>query len=377
MDDITIRQVQLYRYEIPFTTPMNTGRSLLLSRKGLILRVEDTGGRTGYGEIAPLEGFSCESFADAESQALLLLEHLPHIPTRDILMQSLVFLNALPGTVLFPSVIFGFETAVHDLFENLIVETAPEMSSESGFLQVPVNALLNTNLPRERQQDCLAELLKQGFKAIKIKVGRQAVHKDIETVCRLSQHLPAGTTLRLDANRLWDFDTAALFAESIKGVPVEYIEEPFKDTATFSRIPEFYRETGLAVALDESLHSEEDANRFLELLPAGVHALILKPTLLGGKKRTRAFIEAASSRAIKPVISSSFEAGPAVTACAAMADAIDFIDNTAGLDTLKNLKSHLFAAPVVIRDGALRIDRSNRPHLYALQQLEILKKIQW
>jgi o-succinylbenzoate synthase len=217
-----------------------------------------------------------------------------------------------------------------------------------------VNALLHTDIsqPGVGVSEEVGKLLADGFKTIKIKVGRGSLAGDMEMVNRASEMLPAGVRLRLDANRLWNFETALEFGKKVDKRFIEYIEEPFIIN-DIGQISEFYSQTGIGVALDESLNGI--ISRGLDI-PVGVVAFILKPTLLGGFGRTGELVELAIGHGIKPVISSCFEVGPGFTALLKMAAAIEG-DSASGLDTLKYLEGNLFSRAVKIENGFINIKK--------------------
>ncbi len=323
----TIASVKLFQYVLPFKTPLVVGTQRLTHRHGLIIEVTDTAGNRGYGETAPLPGYSQETLA----KALLQLHQLARQLTgkRMSLAQFPSHCRAF-----YPSVVFGMETA----FFNIEKPACP-------LKQVTVNGLFFPDPQKPEAQ--VAELLAKGFTTIKIKVARQSLAAEISMIKKVSALLPAHIKLRLDANRLWDLKSAITFGLGIQGTAIEYIEEPCQDSAQFQ---DFYRATGLPVALDESLiHMTQQSPIF----PQGVVALILKPTRLGGIRRTCKFIEIARQSGLKPVISACFEAGPGFAQLVHIAAAINFADSASGLDTMKYFAQDLFVHPLTIAHGAI------------------------
>ena len=82
--------------------------------------------------------------------------------------------------------------------------------------------------------------------------------------------------LRVDANRGWKFKQATEFALGIRDFNVEYCEEPLRNIKLLEKL---YEQTGMQVALDETLWSNPDP---IELPKSGISSLILKPGILGG-----------------------------------------------------------------------------------------------
>ncbi|MCU0288629.1 MAG: o-succinylbenzoate synthase [Acidobacteria bacterium] len=342
---IKIKAVILNKYNIPFLSPLRVGKFTLNIREGLIVELTGADGIRGYGEIAPLEGFSIETLEQAEQQIYELTDILTGMDFEVNFNKPGCRFPTVEGLphYLYPSTRFGLETAIINLVENNVKKSFPGIISQNPKMEIPVNALLHSDISRVDED--VKKLLADGFRTIKIKVGRGSLAGDIEMVNRVTALITADTRLRLDANRLWDFETALAFGMGIDTGCIEYIEEPFI-IRDISQISEFSNQTGIGVALDESLNLISQG--------AGVHkrvaAFILKPTLLGGMKRTGEFVDLALSCGIKPVISSCFEVGPGFTMLTKMAASIK-CDCASGLDTLKYLKENLLSKPVEIKNG--------------------------
>lgn len=308
---------KVYSYSLPFKKPLLVGGETLNTRDGLIIRVIRADGTVGYGEIAPLPGYSYETLAQARNQ--------------------LRQLAGLSPNQLYPSVAFGLETA-------LIKSVA------GGRETVGVNAL---SIPGPDVEKQVRGLVEEGYTTIKMKVGRGSVDEDIEIVNKVLQALPAGIGLRLDANRNWGKEQALRFGRGVEqpvAGAIQYIEEPVKD---ISAIPLFYRQTGIGAALDESL---QGLTPVPAAIPEGVCALVLKPTMIGGTGNTMSWIQLAGSMGLKVVISSCFEAGPGFAALLELASSVAGPETASGLDTLKYLEQTLFIEPLEIKNGRINTE---------------------
>ncbi|MFM9093065.1 MAG: o-succinylbenzoate synthase, partial [Verrucomicrobiota bacterium] len=62
-------RLQHRRYLLPFRVPVRTAHGVWTHREGLLLRIEDDAGRCGWGECAPLPGWTAET-VDAAAAAL-------------------------------------------------------------------------------------------------------------------------------------------------------------------------------------------------------------------------------------------------------------------------------------------------------------------
>jgi L-alanine-DL-glutamate epimerase-like enolase superfamily enzyme len=102
-----------------------------------------------------------------------------------------------------------------------------------------------------RQSD---EFRAHGFRAIKMKVGRERLREDVERVRKMREHLGADFALMVDANMRWSVDQAIRAARSLAEFQLIWLEEPTipDDVAGHARI---VREGGMPIAAGENLHS--------------------------------------------------------------------------------------------------------------------------
>jgi O-succinylbenzoate synthase len=193
----------LYEYHLPDR-----------NRKGLILQINN-----GWGEIAPLPGFSKETLEDAKKEILAVL-----------------FVNKQPTL---PSVIFGLSSA--------------QMPFLSDPLKVPLCALHHP---------------KPGCTTLKLKLG----HLEVGEAVDLVKQYVGKYRLRLDCNRKWTLPEALHFASHFHSSDFEYLEEPVN---TYADLVEFSIRTQFPIAVDESLREHSCTD-----IPT-LKAAVIKPTLWG------------------------------------------------------------------------------------------------
>ena len=119
-------------------------------------------------------------------------------------------------------------------------------------LQFPLDKLL-------RQAD---DFQSRGFRAIKMKVGRDKLSEDIERVKKMREHLGADFPLMADANMRWTVDQAIRAARSFQEFGLVWLEEPTipDDIDGHARI---VNEGGHPVATGENFHSLYDFKNFI------------------------------------------------------------------------------------------------------------------
>lgn len=308
--------IELYPYTISLKTKVNGQKE----RKGVLVSVSDNQGNVGWGDAAPLLGFSQETvkevLAKKECASLQWAEDVAkcHLESqqKNVSMFSLWSNSpneSLPITKL-GITIFPFVTGESHNVGGGVFRSGSE-NSLSPFVQPPLE--------------------KEEYVSIKIKVGRQLLEKDISLVEEYI-HKYAPQQIRLDANRVWHLNEAIDFCKAMKDYPIEFIEEPCQNPQD---IPELVRQTQIPVALDESIYLKEDISALWDFIVA----IVLKPTLVGGIDILSKWKQEAERRDKYIVVSAAFESGVGIYALSQLALAWHKPNVSVGLDTYSFLKS--------------------------------------
>ena len=316
---------RIFRYRLPLAAALPLAGRVIHERTGLLIRIDSDSGASGWGDAAPLPGFSRESIEDAEAELKSWAERLrgARFDPRGDSLESWLGHELAPAAS--PSVRFGLETALASLARRTEDREGAELGCFNG--SVPINGLLAGS--RERVLADARRLRDAGCRAVKLKVGGRPAAEDVELAQAVRSVIGDGVGLRLDANRRWSVEQAVAFGRAVGAAGVEYLEEPLQAPA---HLEELFDATGIPVALDESV---------LELCPDDlegrpeVGAVVLKPTLLGGIARAREWVAAALALKIRPVVSACFESGVGLLALAGFVWASTGDAVPAGLDTYR------------------------------------------
>ncbi|MEB1081407.1 o-succinylbenzoate synthase [Citrobacter portucalensis] len=292
-----MRSAQVYRWQIPMDAGVILRDRRLKTRDGLYVCLRD-GEREGWGEISPLPGFSQESWEEAQTELLAWVKG---------------WLQGDDSLPQLPSVAFGVSCA--------LAELAGVLPQDADYRAAP----LCTGDP----DDLVLQLADMpGEKVAKIKVGLYEAVRDGMVANLLLEAIPE-LHLRLDANRAWTPLKAQQFAKYVNPEyreRIAFLEEPCK-TRDDSRA--FARETGIAIAWDESLREAD----FTFEAEEGVKAVVIKPTLTGSLDKVREQVAAAHALGLTAVISSSIESSLGLTQLARIAAWLT-PQTIPGLDTL-------------------------------------------
>lgn len=338
----------LYSYKIQLRKTLKLKSVSIDSREGLILKIFDDDGNCGFGEIAPLPGFSRENLDDAKSQTIQICNSLK----KPLSLQQPEEINSamkdFPGDV-YPSVSFGVASALLILSAGARNISLSELLSKNCSGSLQVNALLSGS--KEEILASLPHIKESNYGSVKLKVGSRELSEDIDLTQKVRERLGESIGLRLDANRSWNLKQAATFHSQTKDCQIEYIEEPVSNS---SELQELLSDSSqdMKVALDETLTEIEisDLKKF-----SSISTLVLKPTLLGLEK-TFGFAELAKSQKIACVFSSSYESVLGLSIVAQLA-AAHSTNIACGLDTLGIFTDDSYLKLFPVKDG--RIEMKN------------------
>ncbi|XP_016572692.2 protein PHYLLO, chloroplastic isoform X3 [Capsicum annuum] len=372
-----VGKMQYSKYRIQLSSPPTSTSACHIStyhREGFVISLYLEDGSTGYGEVAPLEVHQ-ENLLDVEEQLQFLIYVLEGVTIDHSLpllkgsfsrwlWQSL----GIQPTSMFPSVRFGLEMAVLNAIAaregssllNVLCGQTEEATGSS--LDVKVCALLESNGGPNEMALVATTLVKEGFTVIKLKVARQADPTvDIAIIKEVRKKVGWEVELRADANRRWNYDEAVKFGLSVKDSGLQYIEEPVNDE---DDIIKFCEETGLPVALDETINSIR--KNHLIVLAKYTHpmivAFVIKPSVVGGFENAALLARWAHQQGKMAVISATFESSLGLSALILFSRYVDLLK----LDTgrILNKEENSCVAHGLGTYQWLREDVSRRPLMF-------------
>ena len=304
-----IRSSRLLPYRLPLIRPWLTHHGSLTERRGWILELTTDDGNRGYGDCAPLPVAGTELPAAAFDW---LRQQLPALSAQPA-AEALAALPLPPQT---PAARHALETALLDLLSQSEGVPLRHRLSPNAVDQLLVNG--SAGALDSQVLDRCVELIEQGFRILKVKVGLAAVHQEVRQLQELCRRLPEQARLRLDANGAWSLTEARRFLDGITGLAIESLEEPLVEPVSES-LRALQTSTRVVLAMDESL-PRFDKESLLQRPP--VKRLILKPPVLGGLLPTLALAKQAHAVGIQTLITSTLESAPGLQAAAQLAAAL-------------------------------------------------------
>ena len=218
--------------------------------------------------------------------------------------------------------------------------------------RVPVNCTVPAVGP-ERAHEIVSA---SGCATAKVKVADHpaSLGEDLARVEAVRDALGPQGAIRVDANGLWDVDTAVAVIPQLDRAAsgLQYVEQPCR---TIDELATVRRKVTVPIAADESIRRAEDP---LRVAVAGAADIaVVKCTPLGGVRRSLQVAEAAG---LPCVVSSALETSVGLAAQLALAGTLPELDFACGLGTLSLLRSDVVtrAEALCPADGYLPVPRT-------------------
>lgn len=246
-------------------------------RRGLWLSLTDAEGRVGFGEAAPLPGYSPDDLTSCERALEAVHERLEPLAGPSAVAAVAAALAPLDLAAV-PAARFALETALLDLWSKRRgLSVAESIGGPRPYTQVPVNALLSA--PETPGELVLRAgfLVGRGYRTLKVKLKatEDADFKaELNALSRLRAELPPAIELRLDPNGAYRLPGARERLRKLAPLRPAFVEQPVPPSELLRLGP-----CAVPWAADESLKDPDAAERLLDA--KGCAAFVIKPAALG------------------------------------------------------------------------------------------------
>ena len=268
------------KYILQFKRPSGTSRGILNEKETWFIFLEDNG-RTGIGECGILRSLSADDREDYEEKLKWACDHVHW------------GIDYLYGELKeFPSIQFGMEQA----FLSLRSES-PFLLYPSAFTRgedsIPINGLVWMG-SKDFMQEQIREKLQQGFRCIKMKIGAIDFETELDLLKSIRKEFSSSDIeIRVDANGAFTPGNALEKLNSLSELDLHSIEQPIRQ-GQWEDMARLCAGTSLPIALDEELIGVFDLSVKRDLLRTiQPQYIILKPSLVGGYRGSREWIQLA------------------------------------------------------------------------------------
>lgn len=251
-----ILQVGVYLVRLDLSQPFIIALEAVTAYEGVIIRVEDDSGHEGWGEASPrppLLGETTQSVLGAiEKIAPALLGQDPcRIEHLISLMDQVIMRNTAAKAAL--------DIAIHDLLGR--AWGVPIWKLLGGARErIETDFTISLGPPEQMAQEAI-ERVKQGYRILKLKLGRTP-EEDIERVKAVRVTVGPHIRIRLDANQGWSRRQAVKALNVMAQYNIEFVEQPVV-ASDIRGLALVRRATPVPIMADESVHQPEDAIRVI------------------------------------------------------------------------------------------------------------------
>ena len=251
-----IVEIHADQYRVPLETVLTDSTHGEMSDFGLIVvHLVDESGRVGLGYTYTPNAIGASAvWKIIESDLAPLLQHVDPDAIDAIWQKMWWHLHFVGRGGMASFAMAAVDIALWDLrghreslaLWRLLGGRDPEVPAYAGGIDL--------YLPTESLLSQAKDFLGQGFRAIKMKVGRQHILEDVKRVKAMRNLLGPNFPLMADANMGWTIDQAIKAVDALSQFDLYWLEEPLipEDLEGHERLG---RESSIPIATGENLHS--------------------------------------------------------------------------------------------------------------------------
>lgn len=331
-------QATYQQYILKFKRPSGTSRGVLTEKETWFLILRESG-KTGIGECGILRSLSFDDRPDYEEKLKWVCENI--YLGKDKLWEALRE---------FPSIQFGVEMAFRSLASEDPFLLFPSEFTR-GEAAIPINGLVWMG-EKSFMKEQILQKIKDGFRCIKLKIGAIDFETELDLLKYIRKEFSSEEMeIRVDANGAFKPSEALEKLKQLHEYKLHSIEQPIKQ-GQYEEMAKLCRESPLSIALDEDLIGVTEVTKKQEILQIiKPDYIIFKPSLIGGLRGTREWIDLAKQQEIGWWITSALESNVGLNAIAQYTFTHD-VEMPQGLGT-GGLFTNNFEAPLQVKAGKL------------------------
>jgi len=258
---LKITAVKTYLLRHKLSRPMGVSVSVPFDkiRQALVVKIETDAGLVGWGETAPISG--ARGTIEDHLRPLLIgqnpLEYRrlwrlmwgPNFGNAMAVGAMDMALNDLRGKAL--------NLPVAELFGGRLRDRVPAYASAMNYLE---GLEPEDHFPKEA-----AEMVKQGFKALKMRIGRYAVAREAKVAAAIRAAVGPNIRLMADGNGAYTMATALEMGHELHKLGFEAFEEPLPEVAPkYAGYEELRQKLPLPLAAGEAVESRASAKDLID-----------------------------------------------------------------------------------------------------------------
>ena len=274
MSGASLARVEAHVFRTPIAEPVRTSFGTMTERAAVFVKVEDSDGARGWGEI-----WCNFPNAAAEHRALLFADIVaPRALGRSLddpvglwgeIDRALHVLRVQSGDAgALSAAAAGLDLAIHDLRARK--RGLPLWRALGGTNDAPVPVYASGLNPGRAAYDTVGRMRAAGYRAFKIKVAF-GEETDLASLRPVAAELQQGERLMVDANQGWDLRSACAMAPKLAEFGLHWIEEPLMADRPLAEWTQVAAVAPARLAVGENLRG---ACPFQEAIDSGLFGVI-------------------------------------------------------------------------------------------------------
>lgn len=290
MSDQRIRSATVYRVTAPIDPPSGVSIRLATAHAYVMVKLVDGEGRVGWGETYDQPGM----FATVKALSDLLIGHEPWTmrQLRDQLAITRTSSEARSALMIALDDLRGHQAnlPIHRLYGGPTRGTVTAYAASQGYVD---------DLPPEDAWPAeVAGYVDEGFRAIKLRIGRYDIEREARLLEQVRQDTPSEVMLVVDGNGAYSPAGAVRMARALEHSGYGWFEEPLPQ-AGYLGYPQLAAAIDIALAGGEAMQTAREAHRLLD--QRGLDVIQPEPVICGGVEGTLRIAEVAALYGI-PVV---------------------------------------------------------------------------
>jgi D-galactarolactone cycloisomerase len=229
LSEATLARVEAHVFRTPIREPVRTSFGTMTERAAVFVRVEDSDGARGWGEIwCNFPNAAAEHrallFADIVAPRALGKSFDDPVALWGEIDRALHVLRIQSGDAgAFSAALAGLDLAIHDLRARK--RGLPLWRALGGNDDSPVPVYASGINPGRAALDTVGRMRAAGHRSFKLKIGF-GEETDLASLRPVAASLKRGERLMVDVNQGWDLATACAMAPKLAEFGLGWIEEP-------------------------------------------------------------------------------------------------------------------------------------------------------
>ncbi|MEQ1677386.1 MAG: dipeptide epimerase [Chitinophagaceae bacterium] len=256
---LTIRNIELYKFSIPLVEPFITSLGQDVAAENVLVKIYTEQGITGFGECSPYMPINGESqdtcFLVGQYFAKSLKGKDPlNIEACIHLMDSIIYANT--------SIKSAFDMALYDIAAQYACMPLYKFIGGENNKTIITDYTVSIGDPDKMAADAL-KIKAQGYPAIKVKLGKNGT-TDVVRMKKIRAAVGDEIPLRIDANQGWAVEEAIETLQALGPLNIQHCEEPIARW-NFMQLPRVKKESPIPIMADECCGDDHDAERLIQL----------------------------------------------------------------------------------------------------------------